>query len=251
MWYYETIGGGRCPIADTWWQTETGGHMIAPLPGAMSTKPGSCALPLPGIHARIVDEAGQPIDKPEAGGYLVMEKPWPGMLRGIWGDDARYVESYWARFGNRYYVAGDSARRDADGYYWVMGRIDDVLNVSGHRLGTAEIESALVAHPAVAEAAVVGIPHEIKGEAICAFVVLRASHAGDDRDTLGASLRAHVAELIGPIARPDDVRITDTLPKTRSGKIMRRLLRAIARGEEITQDISTLEDEGVVRELQK
>jgi len=251
MWYYETIGGGRCPITDTWWQTETGGHMIAPLPGVTPTKPGSCAMPLPGIHARIVDEAGQPIDKPEAGGYLVMEKPWPGMLRGIWGDDARYVESYWAKFDNRYYVAGDSARRDADGYYWVMGRIDDVLNVSGHRLGTAEIESALVAHPAVAEAAVVGIPHEIKGEAICAFVVLRASHAGDDRDELGASLRAHVAELIGPIARPDDVRITDTLPKTRSGKIMRRLLRAIARGEEITQDISTLEDEGVVRELQK
>lgn len=249
MWYYQQIGGGRCPIVDTWWQTETGGHMIAPLPGVSANKPGSCALPLPGIVARIVDDQGNAIDKPDAGGYLVMEQPWPGMLRGVWGNPERYIESYWAKFHNRYYVAGDSARMDQDGYFWVMGRIDDVLNVSGHRLGTAEIESALVAHPAVAEAAVVGIPHEIKGEAVCAFVVLKHQHQGDDRDELNAALRVQVTELIGAIARPDDIRFTDTLPKTRSGKIMRRLLRAIARGEEVTQDISTLEDAGTLQQL--
>ncbi|PKY09883.1 acetate--CoA ligase [Acidithiobacillus marinus] len=249
MWYYQQIGGGRCPIVDTWWQTETGGHMIAPLPGVSANKPGSCALPLPGIVAKIVDDQGNAIDKPDAGGYLVMEQPWPGMLRGVWGNPERYIESYWAKFHNRYYVAGDSARKDQDGYFWVMGRIDDVLNVSGHRLGTAEIESALVAHPAVAEAAVVGIPHEIKGEAVCAFVVLKHQHQGDDRDELNAALRVQVTELIGAIARPDDIRFTDTLPKTRSGKIMRRLLRAIARGEEVTQDISTLEDAGTLQQL--
>nr|MBU2749289.1 acetate--CoA ligase [Acidithiobacillus montserratensis] len=249
MWYYQQIGGGRCPIVDTWWQTETGGHMIAPLPGVSANKPGSCALPLPGIVARIVDDQGNAIDQPDAGGYLVMEQPWPGMLRGVWGNPERYIESYWAKFHNRYYVAGDSARMDQDGYFWVMGRIDDVLNVSGHRLGTAEIESALVAHPAVAEAAVVGIPHEIKGEAVCAFVVLKHQHQGDDRDELNAALRVQVTELIGAIARPDDIRFTDTLPKTRSGKIMRRLLRAIARGEEVTQDISTLEDAGTLQQL--
>nr|WP_272945101.1 AMP-binding protein [Acidithiobacillus thiooxidans] len=249
MWYFQQIGGGRCPIVDTWWQTETGGHMIAPLPGVTASKPGSCALPLPGISARIVDDQGDPVGAPDAGGYLVIEQPWPGMLRGVWGNPERYIESYWAKFNNRYYVAGDSARRDQDGYYWVMGRIDDVLNVSGHRLGTAEIESALVAHPAVAEAAVVGIPHEIKGEAVCAFVILKHQHQGDDRDELGAALRVQVTELIGAIARPDDIRFTDALPKTRSGKIMRRLLRSIARGEDVTQDISTLEDAGTLQQL--
>ena len=249
MWYSQQIGGGRCPIVDTWWQTETGGHMIAPLPGVTASKPGSCALPLPGISARIVDDQGDPVDAPDAGGYLVIDQPWPGMLRGVWGNPERYIESYWAKFNNRYYVAGDSARRDQDGYFWVMGRIDDVLNVSGHRLGTAEIESALVAHPAVAEAAVVGIPHEIKGEAVCAFVMLKHQHQGDDRDELGAALRVQVTELIGAIARPDDIRFTDALPKTRSGKIMRRLLRSIARGEDVTQDISTLEDAGTLQQL--
>jgi acetyl-CoA synthetase len=234
---------------DTWWQTETGGHMIAPLPGVTANKPGSCALPLPGISARIVDDQGDPVDAPDAGGYLVIDQPWPGMLRGVWGNPERYIESYWAKFNNRYYVAGDSARRDQDGYFWVMGRIDDVLNVSGHRLGTAEIESALVAHPAVAEAAVVGIPHEIKGEAVCAFVILKHQHQGDDRDELSAALRVQVTELIGAIARPDDIRFTDALPKTRSGKIMRRLLRSIARGEDVTQDISTLEDAGTLQQL--
>jgi acetyl-CoA synthetase len=249
MWYHEQIGGGRCPIADTWWQTETGGHMIAPLPGVAVNKPGSCALPLPGISARIVNDHGDPITAPDAGGYLIIDRPWPGMLRGVWGNPERYVESYWAKFGNRYYIAGDSARCDADGYFWVMGRIDDVLNVSGHRLGTAEVESALVAHPAVAEAAVVGIPHEIKGEAICAFVIVKHQYQGADRDELGAALRAQVTELIGAIARPDDIRFTDALPKTRSGKIMRRLLRSLARGEDITQDTSTLEDEGTLQHL--
>ncbi|MBU2810737.1 acetate--CoA ligase [Acidithiobacillus thiooxidans] len=249
MWYSQQIGAGRCPIVDTWWQTETGGHMIAPLPGVTANKPGSCALPLPGISALIVDDQGDPVDAPDAGGYLVIDQPWPGMLRGVWGNPERYIESYWAKFNNRYYVAGDSARRDQDGYYWVMGRIDDVLNVSGHRLGTAEIESALVAHPAVAEAAVVGIPHEIKGEAVCAFVILKHQHQGDDRDELGAALRVQVTELIGAIARPDDIRFTDALPKTRSGKIMRRLLRSIARGEDVTQDISTLEDAGTLQQL--
>jgi len=249
MWYSRQIGAERCPIVDTWWQTETGGHMIAPLPGVTANKPGSCALPLPGISARIVDDQGDPVDAPDAGGYLVIDQPWPGMLRGVWGNPERYIESYWAKFNNRYYVAGDSARRDQDGYFWVMGRIDDVLNVSGHRLGTAEIESALVAHPAVAEAAVVGIPHEIKGEAVCAFVILKHQHQGDDRDELSAALRVQVTELIGAIARPDDIRFTDALPKTRSGKIMRRLLRSIARGEDVTQDISTLEDAGTLQQL--
>lgn len=242
VWYRDRIGGGRSPIVDTWWQTETGGHMIAPLPAVSANKPGSCALPLPGISAKVVDEQGKEISAADQGGYLVIDQPWPGMLRGIWGDPERYVQTYWAKFQNRYYIAGDSARRDSDGYFWVMGRIDDVLNVSGHRLGTAEIESALVAHPAVAEAAVVGIPHEIKGEAISAFVILKAAHQGDDHDPLGAALRAQVTDLIGAIARPDDIHFVESLPKTRSGKIMRRLLRARARGEEITQDISTLED---------
>ncbi|MEW5791836.1 MAG: acetate--CoA ligase [Pseudomonadota bacterium] len=249
MWYYRVIGKERCPVVDTWWQTETGGHLIAPLPGVTPLKPGSCTRPLPGIFPDIVDEEGDPVQGTEAGGYLVVKRPWPGMLRTVWGNDARYLETYWAKFQNRYYVAGDSAHRDADGYYWIMGRIDDVLNVSGHRLGTMEIESALVSHPAVAEAAVVGRPHEIKGEAITAFVILRQSHVQDDRDRLTEALRQHVSEAIGPIAKPDDIRFTDNLPKTRSGKIMRRLLRAIARGEEITQDTSTLENEETVRQL--
>jgi acetyl-CoA synthetase len=244
MWYYSIIGGERCPITDTWWQTETGGHMLAPIPFATPTKPGSATLPLPGIFAAVVDGEGNEVA--EGGGLLVMTRPWPSMLRGIWGDDKRYVETYWRKFGNRYYFAGDGARRDEDGYFWIMGRVDDVLNVSGHRLGTMEIESALVSHTAVAEAAVVGRPDDIKGEAICAFVVLK----GEASASLKAELREHVASGIGPIAKPDDIRFADSLPKTRSGKIMRRLLRDIAAGREITSDISTLEDQGVVRQLQ-
>lgn len=250
MWYHRVIGKERCPIVDTWWQTETGAHMIAPVPGAVATKPGSCTLPLPGIAAGIVDELGNDVTEPDKGGYLVIKQPWPSMLRTIWGDDARYVATYWSKFGGRYYLAGDSARCDADGYFWIMGRIDDVLNVSGHRLGTMEVESALVAHPRVAEAAVVGRPDPIKGEAIAAFIVLRGSRAvGPEADALIKELRDWVGEQIGAIAKPDDIRIVDNLPKTRSGKIMRRLLRAIARGEEITQDTSTLESEAMIPQL--
>jgi len=244
MWYHKTIGGENCPITDTWWQTETGGHMLAPIPFATPTKPGSATLPLPGVFTAVVDGEGKEVTK--GGGLLVITKPWPSMLRGIWGDDERYVETYWHKFGNRIYFAGDGARRDEDGYFWIMGRVDDVLNVSGHRLGTMEVESALVSHEAVAEAAVVGRPDEIKGEGICAFVVLKT----EPSDALKVELRKHVAAEIGPIAKPDDIRFADTLPKTRSGKIMRRLLRDIAAGREITSDISTLEDPGVVRQLQ-
>ncbi len=250
MWYHEVIGGGRCPIVDTWWQTETGAIMLTPVPGAIATKPGSCTLPLPGIEADIVDETGDPVPDPDHGGYLVIRRPWPSMLRTIWGDNDRYVETYWQQFDNRYYVAGDSAHRDADGYFWIMGRVDDVLNVSGHRLGTMEVESALVAHERVAEAAVVGKPHDIKGEAIAAFVVLKGERpVGDEAAELTKVLRDWVAEELGPIAKPDDIRYADNLPKTRSGKIMRRLLRAIARGEEITQDTSTLENESILDQL--
>jgi acetate--CoA ligase len=246
MWYHRVIGKGRCPIVDTWWQTETGGHMISPLPFATPTKPGSATHPLPGIFAEIVDQNGHPVPKGH-GGLLVITRPWPSMLRGIWGDPERYRETYWRKFDGRFYFAGDGARRDEEGYYWIMGRVDDVLNVSGHRLGTMEIESALVAHEAVAEAAVVGRPDEIKGEAICAFVVLK------DRPspTLKEELRRHVATEIGPIARPDDIRFADSLPKTRSGKIMRRLLRDIAAGRRIRQDITTLEDHRVIEQLQR
>jgi len=244
MWYHRTIGGERCPIVDTWWQTETGGHMLAPLPFATPTKPGSATFPLPGIFAAVVDGEGDEIR--QGGGLLVITKPWPSMLRGIWGDDARYVETYWKKFG-KFYFAGDGARRDEDGYFWIMGRVDDVLNVSGHRLGTMEIESALVSHDAVAEAAVVGRPDDIKGEAICAFVVLKCPVSDD----LKQELRNHVATEIGAIAKPDDIRFAESLPKTRSGKIMRRLLRDIAAGREITSDISTLEDQGVVKHLQE
>jgi acetyl-CoA synthetase len=251
MWYHRVIGQERCPIVDTWWQTETGAHMIAPIPGAVATKPGSCTLPLPGIAADIVDARGNSITQPNQGGVLVIRKPWPSMIRTIWGDDQRYYDTYWAMFDGKYYVAGDNARRDADGYFWIMGRMDDVLNVSGHRLGTMEVESALVAHPKVAEAAVVGRPDEIKGEAIFAFVVLRGPRpAGGIDQELTKELREWVSKEIGPIAKPDDIRYSDNLPKTRSGKIMRRLLRDIAQGKEITQDTSTLENEAIVLQLQ-
>ncbi|HMD28090.1 MAG TPA: AMP-binding protein, partial [Steroidobacteraceae bacterium] len=250
MWYHRVIGAERCPIVDTWWQTETGAIMMTPVPGVTPTKPGSCTKPLPGIFADIVDDEGRPVKTPDAGGYLVIKRPWPSMVRTIWGDNDRYINTYWEKFRNRYYVAGDSARRDADGYYWIMGRIDDVLNIAGHRLGTMEIESALVAHPLVAEAAVVSKPHDIKGESAFAYVVLNVPRPeGAAAKSLIETLRGWVADQLSPIAKPDDIRLTDSLPKTRSGKIMRRLLRAIARGEEITQDMSTLENPGILDQL--
>jgi acetyl-CoA synthetase len=250
MWYHTVIGRERCPIVDTWWQTETGAFMIAPIPGVTATKPGSCTQPLPGIEADIVNEEGERVTQTEAGGYLVIRRPWPSMLRTIWGDNKRYLETYWEKFQNRFYVAGDGAHRDADGYFWIMGRIDDVLKVSGHRLGTMEVESALVAHPRVAEAAVVGRPHDIKGEAIFAYVVCRGERpVGEEATKLGAELREWVGKQLGAIAKPDDIRFAEVLPKTRSGKIMRRLLRALARGEEITQDISTLENPAILAQL--
>jgi len=249
MWYHRVIGRSRCPIVDTWWQTETGAIMISPVPGVTATKPGSCTLPLPGIFAEIVDEQGNRVEEPGAGGYLVISRPWPSLARTIWRDNERYLNTYWRKFHNRYYVAGDGAHRDADGYFWIVGRIDDVLNVAGHRLGTMEIESALVAHPRVAEAAVVGRPHEIKGEAVFAYVVCRGAIAPGEAPALGEELRRWVAAQLSPIARPEEIRFTDGLPKTRSGKIMRRLLRAIARGEEIAQDISTLENPLIIAQL--
>jgi acetyl-CoA synthetase len=249
MWYHRVIGGERCPVVDTWWQTETGAIMISPVPGVTATTPGSCTQPLPGIEVDIVDEEGHLVTGPEAGGYLVIRKPWPSMLRTIWNDNDRYIETYWSKFQNRYYVAGDSAHRDRDGNYWIMGRIDDVLNVAGHRLGTMEIESALVAHPRVAEAAVVGRPHDIKGESVFAFVVCKGERPRNNDRAFTDELRAWVAEQLGAIAKPDEIRFADNLPKTRSGKIMRRLLRTIARGEEITQDISTLENPAIVEQL--
>ncbi len=249
MWYHRVIGGERCPIVDTWWQTETGAIMISPLPGATATKPGSCTEPLPGIDVDIVDDNGDPVKSADAGGYLVIKKPWPSMLRTLWGDNERYIAAYWGKFNNRYYVAGDSAHRDKDGYYWIMGRIDDVLNVAGHRLGTMEVESALVAHPRVAEAAVVGKPHEIKGESVFAFVVCRGQRPTTDTEALVKELRNWVSEQLGAIAKPDDIRFADNLPKTRSGKIMRRLLKSVARGEEITQDVSTLENPAIIDQL--
>ncbi len=249
MWYHRVIGGERCPIADTWWQTETGAHMIAPLPGAIATKPGSCTRPLPGIIADIVDDEGNPVGHNQ-GGNLVIKKPWPSMIRTIWGDDARFKRGYFPEKLKGYYLAGDSARRDDDGYFWIMGRIDDVLNVSGHRLGTMEIESALVAHPLVAEAAVVGKPHDVKGESIVAFVVCKGDRPqGDAADAMVKTLRDWVAEQIGPIAKPDDIRFGDNLPKTRSGKIMRRLLRGIAIGELPQGDVSTLENPAILEQL--
>ncbi len=250
MWYHTVIGGGRCPIVDTWWQTETGAFMIAPIPGVTATKPGSCTQPLPGIDAAIVNEDGEPVTQADTGGYLVIRRPWPSMLRTIWGDNQRYVETYWEKFQNRFYLTGDGAHRDADGYFWIMGRIDDVLKVSGHRLGTMEVESALVAHPRVAEAAVVGRPHDIKGESIFAYVVCRGARpTGEEAAKLVTELREWVGKQLGAIAKPDDIRIAEVLPKTRSGKIMRRLLRALARGEEITQDISTLENPAIIAQL--
>ena len=251
MWYHRIIGQERCPIVDTWWQTETGGAMISPLPGVTETKPGSCTTPMPGIDVDIVDELGEPVGEANQGGYLVIKKPWPSMLRTIWGDNQRYIDTYWEKFDRRYYVAGDSAYRDEDGCHWIMGRIDDVLNVSGHRLGTMEVESALVANEMVAEAAVVGRPHEVKGESIFAFVVTKGERPiGEGAKKMQEALREWVAEQVGAIAKPDEIRFSDNLPKTRSGKIMRRLLRAIARDEAITQDISTLEDESIIKQLQ-
>jgi acetyl-CoA synthetase len=250
MWYYKVIGRERCPIVDTWWQTETGATMMTPIPSVTAAKPGSCAKPLPGIFVDIVDDEGRPVKTPDGGGYLVIKRPWPSILRTIWGDNERYIKTYWEKFQNRYYVAGDSARRDKDGYYWIMGRIDDVLNVAGHRLGTMEIESALVAHARVAEAAVVSKHHEIKGESVFAYVVLNVSRPeGAAAKALIEELRQWVGDQLSPIAKPDEIRLTDNLPKTRSGKIMRRLLRSIARGEPITQDMSTLENPGILEQL--
>jgi acetyl-CoA synthetase len=250
MWYHTVVGGGRCPIVDTWWQTETGAHMITPLPGAVDLKPGSCTFPLPGIMADVVDETGQPVEKGK-GGILVIKRPWPSMIRTIWGDPERFKKSYYPEdFQGRYYLAGDGANRDLDGYFWIMGRIDDVLNVSGHRLGTMEIESALVSNPLVAEAAVVGKPHEVKGEAVVAFVVLKGTRPeGPAAQDIAQKLRDWVGKEIGAIAKPDDIRFGDNLPKTRSGKIMRRLLRALAKGDEIQQDVSTLENPAILEQL--
>jgi acetyl-CoA synthetase len=252
MWYYQTVGGSRCPIVDTWWQTETGGHMITPLPGATPLKPGSCTFPLPGIIADIVDEIGHTVEFGK-GGILVIKRPWPGMLRTIWGDPERYKTSYYpAEFHGKYYLAGDGASRDLEGYIRIMGRIDDVLNVSGHRLGTMEIESALVGNPLVAEAAVVGRPDDLTGEAVCAFVVLKQTRPeGAEADRIAKVLRDWVAKEIGPIAKPKDIRFGENLPKTRSGKIMRRLLRSIAKDEKITQDTSTLENPAILDQLKQ
>jgi acetyl-CoA synthetase len=244
MWYHDHIGGGRCPIVDTWWQTETGGIMISPLPGATTTKPGSATFPLPGVSAELIDDEGQVVER--GGGYLTLTRPWPGMLRGIWGDPERFTETYWSRFPGRYF-AGDGAKLDDDGYLWLLGRVDDVMNVSGHRISTTEVESALVSHPAVAEAAVVGAADATTGQAIFAYVILR----GDAADDVSADdLRRHVAAEIGAIARPKAIFITPDLPKTRSGKIMRRLLRDVAEGRNLG-DTTTLADSGVVDELQR
>ncbi|EIF32288.1 acetate--CoA ligase [Burkholderia sp. Ch1-1] len=251
VWYYENVGGSRCPIVDTWWQTETGGHMITPLPGATPLVPGSCTLPLPGIMAAVVDETGQDVPNGQ-GGILVVKRPWPSMLRNVWGDPDRYRKSYFPEeLGGKLYLAGDGAVRDKEtGYFTIMGRIDDVLNVSGHRLGTMEIESALVSNPLVAEAAVVGRPDATTGEAVCAFVVLKRSRPeGEEAVKLANELRNWVAKEIGPIAKPKDIRFGENLPKTRSGKIMRRLLRSLAKGEEITQDVSTLENPAILDQL--
>jgi acetyl-CoA synthetase len=250
MWYYNTVGQARCPIVDTWWQTETGCHMIAPLPGAVPTKPGSCTLPIPGIQVAVVDETGHEVGK-QQGGSLVITKPFPSQIRTIWGDPERYRKNYFPEEMRGYYLAGDSANRDEDGYIWIMGRNDDVLKVSGHRLGTMEIESALVSNPLVAEAAVVGRPHDIKGEAVVAFVVLKGARPADAAKAkeIVETLRDWVSKEIGPIAKPEEIRFGDNLPKTRSGKIMRRLLRAIAQGEEITQDVSTLENPAILEQL--
>jgi acetyl-CoA synthetase len=253
MWYYEQVGGSRCPIADTFWQTETGGHVITPLPGATPLVPGSCTLPFPGIDAAVVDETGHDVAWGN-GGLLVIKKPWPAMIRTIWNDPERYKKSYFPDdLGGKLYLAGDGAVRDAKtGNFTIMGRIDDVLNVSGHRMGTMEIESALVANSLVAEAAVVGKPHDIKGEAIVAYVVLKGKRPeGEEAKMIVATLREWVGKEIGPIAKPDEIRFGDNLPKTRSGKIMRRLLRSLAKGEEITADISTLDNPAILEQLKQ
>ena len=253
MWYHHNVGGERCPIVDTWWQTETGGHMISPLPGVTPLVPGSCTLPVPGIMAAIVDETGHDVANGQ-GGILVIKRPWPAMIRTIWGDPDRYQKSYYPEeLGGKLYLAGDGSVRDKEtGYFTIMGRIDDVLNVSGHRLGTMEVESALVANSLVAEAAVVGRPDDLTGEAICAFVVLKqARPSGADAEKLAKQLRDWVGKEIGPIAKPKDIRFGDNLPKTRSGKIMRRLLRSIAKGEDITQDVSTLENPAILEQLKQ
>jgi acetyl-CoA synthetase len=253
MWYHTVVGNERCPIVDTWWQTETGGHLITPLPGATPTKPGSCTLPLPGIITDIVDETGHSVGKGK-GGILVIKRPWPSMIRTIWGDPERFKKSYFPEdFKGKFYLAGDGASTDEDGYYRIMGRIDDVLNVSGHRLGTMEIESALVANSKlVAEAAVVGRPDELTGEAVCAFVVLKGARpSGAEAQKIAKELRDWVGKEIGAIAKPKEIRFGDNLPKTRSGKIMRRLLRSIAKGEEITQDVSTLENPAILEQLKQ
>jgi acetyl-CoA synthetase len=244
-WYYRVIGKQRCPIVDTWWQTETGGIMISPMPGATPLKPGSGTMPMPGILAGVVDFAGTPVEA-DAEGFLIVKRPWPSMIRTIWGDPERFQQQYFARVPGAYFT-GDAARRDTDGYFWILGRVDDVMNVSGHRLSTMEIESALVRHPAVAEAAVVGKPHEITGQAVCCFVTLKG---GDwDHHELGKELRQWVAHEIGPFARPEEIRFSEALPKTRSGKIMRRLLREIVTTHTVTGDVTTLEDLGVVTRL--
>jgi acetyl-CoA synthetase len=244
IWYHQAIGGGRCPIVDTWWQTETGAIMITPLPGLTTLKPGSATRPFPGVSAEIRNERGDAIQV--GGGLLALTKPWPSMLRGIYGDPDRYVRQYWNKWGPGVYVTGDGAKRDADGYFWLLGRVDDVINVAGHRIGTMEVESALVDHPGVAEAAVVGRAHEIKGQAIAAFVTLKEGQHGSAQ--LVDELKEHVVKKIGAIARPDDVLFTADLPKTRSGKIMRRLLRDIAEGKALG-DTTTLADPGVVAKL--
>jgi acetyl-CoA synthetase len=244
-WYHKTIGKERCPIVDTWWQTETGAILIAPVPGAVPTKPGSATLPLPGIVAEVVDLHGVPVAA-DREGFLIIRKPWPGMLRTLWGDPKRYEENYWSRIpGN--YLTGDAARCDSEGYFWILGRVDDVMNVSGHRLSTMELESALVRHPAVAEAAVVGKPHEITGQAVAAFVTLKKGEW--NHDALGEELRKWVAHEIGSFAKPEQIRFTDSLPKTRSGKIMRRLLREIVTNNSVAGDVTTLEDLSVLTKL--
>ncbi len=247
IWYHSVIGGGRCPIVDTWWQTETGGIMITPLPGAIPTKPGSATRPFFGVVPDIVDKDGNRVPA-GSGGYLVIRKPWPGMLRTIHGDPDRYVQTYWSRYPGIYFT-GDGARRDADGYYWIMGRVDDVVNVAGHRLGTMEVESALVSHPRVAEAAVVGRPDDLKGQSLVAFVTLQAGM--QPTDALRAELKEHVVKEIGAIARPDEIRFSEALPKTRSGKIMRRLLRDVASGKETVGDTTTIEDYSVLARLRQ
>ncbi len=247
LWYHKNIGGSRCPIVDTWWQTETGGIMISPLPGVTNLEPGSAQRPVPGISAEILDDLGEPLTEPEKVGYLVLTQPWPGMLRGLWGDPERYKETYWSRFGPEYYFAGDGAKYDADGNIWLLGRVDDVMNVSGHRLSTAEIESALVSHPRVAEAAVVGASDDLTGQAVVAFVILRQDGHDDGAagDDLAQELRNHVAKEIGPIAKPRQIMIVPELPKTRSGKIMRRLLKDVAENRQIG-DVTTLADSSVM-----